>query len=128
VAAVVEDDRLVDPGRVRNARTAVPDPAAACVIVGRLALVADVTRLRLLLALREVDELCVGDLGAVLNASPDAVGYALRILRSAGLVTFRKEGRTVFYRLADSFPTSLLDACALQGTAGLPTRGWGAKR
>ncbi|XPE33202.1 hypothetical protein RMN54_37845 (plasmid) [Rhodococcus opacus] len=38
-----------------------------------------------------------------LDLGEDAVGYALRILRTAGMVTRRKEGRTVYYRLADGF-------------------------
>ena len=39
------------------------------------------------------------------------MGYALRMLRTAGLVQTRKDGRVVFYRLADSFPEPLLEHC-----------------
>ena len=68
-------------------------------------------RLRILYALDLVDELCVGDLALATDASIDAVGYALRILRTAGLVQTRKDGRVVHYRLADSFPEPLLEHC-----------------
>jgi DNA-binding transcriptional ArsR family regulator len=67
-------------------------------------------RLRILLALRAAGELCVGDLAMAAGASDDAVGYGLR---TAGLVSFRREGRVVFYRLADGFPGRLLDECEL---------------
>ncbi len=79
-----------------------------------LSLVADPTRARLLYALDVVEELCVGDLALALDVSEDAVGYALRLLRTAGLVARRQEGRMVFYRLADGFPEPLLDSCVRQ--------------
>jgi DNA-binding transcriptional ArsR family regulator len=52
----------------------------------------------------------MGDLVRALDGSPDAVGYGLRILRTAGLVTNRRSGR-VIYRLADDFPTPLREHC-----------------
>ena len=39
------------------------------------------------------------------------MSYALKMLRLAGLVTFRKDGRVVFYRLSDGFPHQLLEHC-----------------
>ena len=76
-----------------------------------LSLIADPTRARVLYALDVVDELCVGDLALALEVSEDAVGYALRLLRTAGLVASRKEGRVVYYRLADGFPEPLREHC-----------------
>jgi len=76
-----------------------------------LALLADATRARILFALGAVEELCVGDLAAALDVSEDAVGYALKVLRMAGLVRGRKEGRSVCYRLAEGFPHEMLDHC-----------------
>ena len=76
-----------------------------------LSLLADPVRLRILYVLELVDELCVGDLALALEASEDSVGYGLRLLRTAGLVQTRKEGRVVFYRLVDEFPEPLLEHC-----------------
>ena len=75
---------------------------------------ADPTRARVLFALDMVEELCVGDLALALEANEDAVGYALRLLRTAGLVTNRKQGRVVFYRLAEGFPETLREHCLRQ--------------
>ena len=50
-------------------------------------------------------------LALAIDASEDSVGYGLRILRTAGLVEARKSGRTVYYRLAASFPEPLLEHC-----------------
>ena len=41
----------------------------------------------------------------------DAVSYGLRILRTAGLVHARREGRVIHYRLATNFPEPLLEHC-----------------
>ncbi|WP_235736773.1 ArsR/SmtB family transcription factor [Nocardioides alcanivorans] len=79
-----------------------------------LSLMADPTRARLLYALDVVEELCVGDLAIALSVSEDAVSYGLRVLRTAGLVTRRKEGRIVYYRLAEGFPEPLRQHCLRQ--------------
>ena len=77
-------------------------------------MIADPTRARLLNALDLVEELRVGDLALALKVNEDAVGYALRLLRTAGLVTNRRDGRAVDYRLADGFPQSLREHCLRQ--------------
>ena len=70
-------------------------------------LFSDPTRLRILGALAE-GELCVCDIGAVLGASQSAVSHQLALLRAARLVAYRREGKTVYYRLADDHVGSLL--------------------
>ncbi|HEV2768470.1 MAG TPA: metalloregulator ArsR/SmtB family transcription factor [Acidimicrobiales bacterium] len=64
-------------------------------------LLADPLRFRILSALLVTDELCVGDLAIALDANDDAVSYGLRLLRRAGLVQRRREGRMGYYRLGD---------------------------
>lgn len=104
-------NRLVDPAAVQAARQELIDPPEAERLAALLALLADGTRARILFALGAVEELCVGDLAATLAVSEDAVGYGLKVLRMAGLVRGRKEGRSVCYRLAEGFPHELLDHC-----------------
>ncbi|WP_246080429.1 ArsR/SmtB family transcription factor [Modestobacter altitudinis] len=76
-----------------------------------LSLLADPTRARVLYALDLVEELCVGDLALALDATEDGVSYALRLLRTAGFVASRKDGRVVYYRLAEGFPEPLREHC-----------------
>ena len=104
----------VDPAAVSRARGRIPAPAEAERVTSVLTLIADPTRMRLLFALDAAEELCVGDLALALNASEDAVGYGLRMLRTAGLVTRRKDGRMVFYRLAQGFPEPLRQHCLIR--------------
>ena len=73
-----------------------------------------IERSRILFALVAVKRLCVGDLALALGVSEDAVSYGLKLLRTAGLVTFRKQGRIVYYSLADAFPHPLLEHCLRQ--------------
>jgi DNA-binding transcriptional ArsR family regulator len=61
----------------------------------------DGTRLKILSALFH-SELCVCDLAATLDMSHSAVSHQLRIFKAARLVKYRKEGKNVYYSLADS--------------------------
>jgi ArsR family transcriptional regulator, lead/cadmium/zinc/bismuth-responsive transcriptional repressor len=101
----------VDPTAVARARARLPDAEHTARLAGVLGLIADPTRARLLYALDVADELCVGDLALALGASEDAVSYGLRVLRTAGLVRYRRDGRVLYYRLADGFPRSLTRTC-----------------
>src|ERR1700750_1163053 len=83
-------------------------------LAGLLGMLADPVRSRILFALSAAGELCVGDLALALDATEDQVSYALKMLRLAGLVSFRKDGRMVFYRLSDGFPHPLLEHCLRQ--------------
>ncbi len=104
----------VDPDRVARARSRLPSRDDAARLTSVLSLMADPTRARVLYALDLVEELCVGDLALALDANEDAVGYALRLLRTAGLVSNRRAGRVVYYRLADGFPHPLREHCLHQ--------------
>ena len=68
----------------------------------------DPTRLRILHALSLSGELCVCDLSFLVEMSQSAVSHQLRNLRTAGVVSRRKEGRTAYYALEDQQVTELL--------------------
>ena len=63
---------------------------------------ADPTRLLVAVALRDGGELCVCDLSWVCERSDKLVSHHARALRSAGLVSSRREGKMVMYELADA--------------------------
>src|ERR1043166_6341105 len=67
------------------------------------------TRLRLLHALVRADELCVTDLAAALGMKPQAVSNQLQRLSDLGILTARRDGSSIFYRLVDLCVRSLLD-------------------
>lgn len=72
-------------------------------------LLGDPTRVRILYALLEAGELCVCDLAAVVGTSDTKVSQALRLLRGAGAVRNRRDGRNVYYRLDDAHVRMILD-------------------
>ena len=70
----------------------------------------DGTRFRILWAL-DRHEMCVCDLAAVLEMSKSAVSHQLRRLRESKLVTARREGKMVFYAVADQHVHQMLAGC-----------------
>ena len=61
----------------------------------------DPTRLKILNALTVTEELCVCDLAALAELSVSAVSHQLRLLRDRDLVRARRDGRMVYYSIAD---------------------------
>jgi ArsR family transcriptional regulator, lead/cadmium/zinc/bismuth-responsive transcriptional repressor len=112
--SLLDHDHPVNAERVAIARAGVLSIAEAGRLAGLLGMLADPVRSRILFALVAAEELCVGDLALALEATEDQVSYALKMLRLAGLVSFRKDGRMVFYRLSDGFPHPLLEHCLRQ--------------
>ncbi|MDL2295271.1 metalloregulator ArsR/SmtB family transcription factor [Lachnospiraceae bacterium OttesenSCG-928-E19] len=67
----------------------------------------DATRVRILCVLQE-QEMCVCDLADVLGMTQSAISHQLRTLKQAKLVKNRREGKTVFYSLADGHIQTIL--------------------
>ena len=60
----------------------------------------DLTRIRIISALVH-SEMCVCDLAALLEMTQSAISHQLRVLRQTHLVSYRKEGKVVYYSLDD---------------------------
>lgn len=61
----------------------------------------DSTRIKIVTALYEHGELCVGDIVNLMDVTRTAVSHQLRILKDKRIVSFRKEGQLKYYRLDD---------------------------
>lgn len=68
----------------------------------------DSTRIRILFVLFE-EEVCVCDLAAALNMTQSAVSHQLRILKQSKLVKSRREGKSIFYSLADDHVRTMMN-------------------
>lgn len=68
----------------------------------------DSTRIKLLYVLFE-EEMCVCDLATLLGMTQSAISHQLRTLKQSKLVKYRREGKTVFYSLADHHVRSIID-------------------
>ena len=67
----------------------------------------DSTRIRILFVLFEA-EVCVCDLASVLNMTQSAISHQLKILKQNKLVKSRREGKSVFYSLADDHVRTII--------------------
>lgn len=67
----------------------------------------DSTRIKILYVLFEA-EMCVCDIAALLGMTVSAISHQLRVLKSARLVRYRREGKTMFYALADDHVRTIL--------------------
>ncbi|MCW0307133.1 MULTISPECIES: metalloregulator ArsR/SmtB family transcription factor [Pantoea] len=72
-------------------------------------LLSDECRLNILLLLKESEELCVCHICEALGVSQPAVSRNLSMLRNSGVLTDRRNGKWVYYRLSDALPTWIND-------------------
>ena len=102
------DCRIIHRQRVEKARQrALPDDEIE--EMGHLfKAMADGSRMRILLALRD-GEMCVCDLAALLAVSESAISHQLRLLRQLKLVSNRREGPVLYYRLNDDHVGRLIN-------------------
>ena len=67
----------------------------------------DNTRLKIMLALQQ-SELCVMDIAEALNMSQSAISHQLKVLKQQDLVKARRDGKTIYYSLADDHIATIL--------------------
>jgi len=91
-----------------------PAPSVVTPTVQLLKGFADATRLRILCLLRE-REVCVHEIVEALEMSQSAVSHQLRVLRDARLVSHRRDGRHVYYQLADDHVREMLENALSHG-------------
>lgn len=85
---------------VKDVKKCMPNEGSLYDVAELFKVFGDSTRTKILAALFE-HELCVCDICKVVNMTKSAVSHQLRVLRDANLVKFRKNGKEVFYSLAD---------------------------
>lgn len=69
---------------------------------------ADPTRIRILYVLTK-SEMCVRDIAKVLNMTQSSISHQLRVLKQSRLVKFKREGKVIFYSLADEHVYTILN-------------------
>ena len=96
------------PELVEATRQAMPDEELLYDLAELYKIFGDSTRIKILYVLFEA-EMCVCDIAQLLNMTSTAVSHQLRILKGNKLVKSRREGKNIFYSLADGHVTSILD-------------------
>lgn len=72
----------------------------------------DTTRVKIMCAL-DKSEMCVGDISVLLDMTVSAVSHQLKILREASLVKTKRQGKVVFYSLADEHVQRIIE-CGIE--------------
>jgi DNA-binding transcriptional ArsR family regulator len=116
---------LIHPEAVRRVQDTLPDAETMQRVAATFQVLSDPTRARIVYAL-SLEELCVCDVAAVAELSVSAASHQLARLRDMGVVSYRKEGRMAYYRLADEHVRGLVEDGVLrvrEGREALPTAG-----
>ena len=81
-------------------KSAMPPVKPVCDVAELFKILGDATRARVICALT-ISEMCVCDIAALLEMSSSAISHQLRILKQSGVVKNRRDGKTIYYSLAD---------------------------
>ena len=91
----------------QEVQRSMPDEADIAALAEFFRVIGSDTRLKILLAL-DGRELCAGHLAEAVGMTPSAVSNQLKALRQARLITARREGKMLYYSLADCHPREII--------------------
>lgn len=96
------------PDIISRVNKAMPDDEILYDLAELFKIFGDSTRIKILYVLLE-SEMCVCDIAQLLGMTQSAISHQLRSLKQSKLVKYRREGKTVFYSLADHHVRSIMD-------------------
>ena len=97
----------LDESGVEAVRQQMPDEDDLYDLAELFKIFGDSTRVKILYVLFE-SEMCVCDIAQLLGMTQSAISHQLQVLKKSKLVKYRREGKTVFYSLADSHVRTIL--------------------
>ena len=102
---------------VRRLQRELPDDESLTDAASMFAALADRARLKIILALRDGDELCVCDVAHVLDLSVSTASHHLRKLRDLRVLKYRNDGKMAYYALRDDMAAQLVGVALEKTTA-----------
>ena len=102
------DDEIIHNDVVKAVRETFPKDEVICDLADFFKIFGDTTRVKILYSLDKSD-MCVCDISALLGMSVSAVSHQLKNLRDSNLVKTRRDGKIVYYSLADDHVKSILE-------------------
>lgn len=100
----------VDGKIVNDINYYLPEEKSLQVLAEFFSMFSDETRIKIISAL-SVSELCVNDIANILKLNQTTVSHQLKLLKSVGAVKFRRDGKTIYYSIADK----QINDCLLAG-------------
>ena len=104
----VPETAVDHPGSVAQVKEKLPLDETLYDLAELFKIFGDSTRVKILYALLE-GEMCVYHLSQLMEVTQSAVSHQLRVLKNSKLVKFRREGKTVYYSLADDHVVGILN-------------------
>ncbi|MBR4537944.1 MAG: helix-turn-helix domain-containing protein [Clostridia bacterium] len=95
------------PDLISSVNDDMPDEETLCDLAELFRIFGDSTRIKILYVLFEA-EMCVCDIAELLHMTQSAISHQLRVLKQSKLVKFRREGKTIFYSLADDHVRTII--------------------
>lgn len=95
---------------VNQVRAKMPEDDILMDLADAFKIFSDFTRVKILYALIQA-EMCVCDISSLLGMTKSSVSHQLRVLRQSNLVKYRKEGRVIYYSIADSHVELIIKQC-----------------
>lgn len=102
------DVTCIHSDMIRKVKDLMPDDGLLSDLADFYKVFGDATRVKILCVLLE-SEMCVCDLAELLGMTQSAISHQLRILKQNKLVKSRREGKSVFYSLADDHVRTIVD-------------------
>ena len=102
------EDHCVHTHLLKVVEQTMPDETQLYDLAELFKVFGDSTRIRILYVLFEA-EVCVCDLAQALNMTQSAISHQLKILKQNKLVKARREGKSIFYSLADDHVRTIID-------------------
>lgn len=93
---------------VKKVNSAMPKSDTLYALSDLFKVFGDATRIKILYALFQ-SEMCVCDIANLLGMTTSAISHQLKALKQARLIKFRKEGKAVFYSLADDHVRTIIN-------------------
>lgn len=103
-----DTEEVVHEELVRDVLSHLPDDEILYDLAELFKMFGDSTRIKILYTLLG-QELCVGDMAQLLGLNQSAVSHQLRILKDSKLVKARRDGKSIFYSLADEHVKTIIN-------------------
>ena len=101
------EESVVHTDLVSSVRARLPEENKMQDLAELFKIFGDTTRIRILFVLFE-SEMCVCDMAETLNMTQSAISHQLRLLKANGLIRARRQGKSVFYSLADDHVSTIM--------------------
>jgi ArsR family transcriptional regulator, lead/cadmium/zinc/bismuth-responsive transcriptional repressor len=106
----MEKKILLDEKKQRDINYYMPEDDVLESLANFFSIFSDTTRIKIISALA-VSEMCVNDIANILNLNQTTVSHQLKSLKTAGAVKYRRDGKAIFYSIADT----VINDCLLNG-------------